>query len=552
MNPPPGPDLPRGARPRFAALATLSALAALAAGCGADAPPPPRHIVLISLDTFRADHLGCYGNPVVRTPAIDALAAQGVLFEDVTAAAPTTLASHVALFTGTWPNRSGVVRNGFVVHPDNELLPESLAAGGYRTAGFAGSFALTSLVNFAQGFDHWDEEFEEHIRPGDPEPNQRRAAAVTDAVLDWLDATGSDAPTFLFAHYFDAHHPYEPPPPYDTLYEPVDPALSGDVGDQRRAVAAHHEAILGIDHGLDNVIGLGLRPELVLEADGEPRGIDRALAARYAGEVTYLDAELGRLFDGLKSRGIWDDALVIVTADHGETFWEHGDFWNHGLGLYQTTVRLPLIVKLPSAGKASAGGGVPRKIATPVSQIDICPTVLELCGLDTPRAVQGASLVDALAGGAFAGSTSFSEATQPTRSVEQQGLRWLGLCKAKAVRQGRYKLIWTPYLGIEELYDIVADPEERVNLMLGGDDDAIAEAGRLRARLEAWSSSADPLPSTFFTGIHGGTLGGPGGGPGEGAEGGVRSISQQDYLEILKEFGYLGEAEPDDDARCEL
>ena len=495
----------RGAEGRSEALGRAAwpalALAALALGGGlavwwtrSRGPrfARPAHVIVVTLDTFRADHVGCYGNPVVETPALDALALESVRFEDVSTSAPTTLASHVSLFTGTWPSFTGVVRNGFVVHPDNALLPELLRAAGFRTAGFAGSFALTEAVNFPQGFDHWDEVFEEKIRSADPEPFQRRAEAVTDAALAWLDrAPGATSPTFLFAHYFDAHHPYDPPPPFDTMYAPHDPELSGDVADQRRATAAHHEAILGYDARYDDVIVKGLLPELVLEPDGEPRGIDLALAARYAGEVSYLDLHLGRLFDGLRARGLWDSALVVVTADHGETFWEHGDFWDHGLGLYQTTVRLPLFVKLPGGAR---GGSVVREH---VAQVDVLPTVLELCDLAQPGAVVGQSLVGALAGEAPAPRRAFAEATKPSQTVERKGLSWLGRCKAKAVRDGRYKLIATPYLGIEELYDLAADPGERHNLLLSPEGAPPGTLERLRADLGAWADSARPLPSVW-------------------------------------------------------
>lgn len=543
---------PSAARAVPGPLGVLLVAALLLTGCARNESRPqrPQHIVLISLDTLRADHLGCYGNATVRTPSLDALAREGVVFDDVTAAAPTTLASHASLFAGTWPNRTGVVRNGYVVHPENEMLAEVLRAGDYRTAGFVSSFALTGLVNIDQGFEVWDERFEEHIRPQDPEPNQRRAASVTNAVLAWLDAEqadgskGAEQPTLLFAHYFDAHHPYEPPAPYDTLYQPVDPELTGDLADQRRAVAAHHEAILGADSGLDNVIVDGLLRELVLEADGEPRGIDRALAARYAGEVTYLDSELGRLFDGLRERGVWDDALVIVTADHGETFWEHGDYWNHGLGLYQTTVQLPLIVKLPAAqSRGVAESGPPERVAEPVAQIDIMPTILELCALPLPAAVQGQSFAAALAGESIAGRASYTEATQPSRSVEKRGLRWLGACKAKAVRDGRYKFVSTPYLGLEELYALDVDPGERVNLMLSGDPAALVEAARLRERLAAWSQAADPYPTMFYAGLRIDQ--------GSGDEGQVDKLSQDDYLRKLQDLGYLGEAGPSENAHCD-
>lgn len=484
--------------------------------------PRPRHVVLVSLDTLRADQLGCYGNQVVETPELDAFARQAVRFDQVQSAATTTLASHVSIFTGKWPHDHGVVRNGFLVNASNETLAEVLKAAGFRTAGFVGSFALTHLTFVDQGFDHWDDVFKERIRTRDPEPNQRRAEDVTDAVLAWLDQAGTGAPTFVFAHYFDAHHPYDPPAPYDELYPQATEGLLGDVEDQRRAVAEHQEAILGASRGLDDAIVNGLVPELVLEADGRPRGIDTDLAARYAGEVSYLDHHLGRLFEGLRQRGLWDDTLVIVTADHGETFWEHGDFWNHGLGVYQTTAHVPLLIKLPGG---SFGGTVVRE---PVSSVDLLPTVLELLDQKVPEGVSGVSLVGALAGGKVGPRDLFSEATQPARKERAEFL-WRGACKAKAVRDGRWKYIWTPYLQVEELYDLASDPGERVNLLAGVDPAARARARDLRSRLDAWARSAEPLPSRFF----------------RAGDAGDGRLSAEDVIQTLRGLGYVGgEIEP--------
>jgi len=472
-------------------------LAALTIGCtdGSPVSAPPRHVILITLDTLRADHLSCYdpASPA-HTPSIDALAAESVRFTDCTTAAPTTLASHVSLLSGTWPHTHGVFRNGYVVHPENRMLAELLGARGFETAGFAGSFALTGLVEIGQGFDHWDDEFDERIRYEDPEPNQRRAEAVTDAVLAYLDEQGPDergsgAPRFLFAQYFDPHHPYDPPDPFRPA---VPDELTGEIADQRTAVDEQQRRILGAGAGLDNVIVHGLTRELVLEADGRPRGIDLDLARLYAGEVEYLDHHLGRLFDGLRERGLWDDALVIVTADHGETFWEHGDFWNHGLAVYQTTVRVPLLVKLPGAAAA-------RTVERPVSLVDVCPTILELVDAPVPGRVEGRSLCAELAGveAPSEASAVFSEATQPARR-ELPDLVWKGACKARMVRSGRWKYVWTPYLEVEELYDLDADPGERRNRLASGDAAARTEARRLRARLDAWDLEAEPLPSLYF------------------------------------------------------
>ena len=486
-------SMPR-TRFRRARLSLCALAGALAAGACSKSPTPaaPQHVILISLDTLRADHLSCYDDASpARTPAIDALAQGAVRFSDCTSAAPTTLASHVSLLTGTWPHTHGIFRNGYVVHPENRMLAELLGEHGFHTAGFAGSFALTGWVEIGQGFDHWDDAFDERIRYEDPEPNQRRAAGVTDAVLAYLDERPNEERLFLFAHYFDAHHPYDPPAPFRPAEVPAQ--LTGEIADQRRAVDQHQSAILGAGSGLDNVIVQGLTKELVLEPDGQPRGIDHDLARLYAGEVEYMDHHLGRLFAGLKERGLWDDALILLTADHGETFWEHGDFWNHGLAVYQTTVHVPLIVKLPGQGSAVARG-----VDRSVSLVDVCPTVLELVDARAPSGLEGVSLVPDLIGETEERSSAvFAEATQPAQR-EPKELLWKGACKARMVRGGGLKYVWTPYLEIEELYDLDADPGERANLLASADAAARAEADRLRAELDQWDLEANPFPSVHF------------------------------------------------------
>ena len=479
-------------RSRTAILALV-----LAAGPGPGCSPAPRpdpeqrggHVVLISVDTLRADHLGCYGNPTVRTPAIDALAAEGIRLCDLTATAPTTLASHLSLFTGNYPHTHGIVRNGWTVNPANQTLAELMRMAGYRTVAVIGSFALSSITGFDQGFDHYDEDFDERIRFQDVEPNQRRAASTTDAAIALLDDLGDES-LFLFLHYFDPHHPYDPPAPYDTMYLPAAAGIVGDLRDQRRAVAAQQKAITGREEGLDNVIVHGLSRQLVTGCDGVPRDIDPLLAARYAGEVSYVDEHVGRVFDELKRRGMWESSLVIFTSDHGETFWEHGDFWNHGLCVYDTTVQIPLILKLP--GGEGAGG----EIATPLSNVDLLPTLVELLGLAEPERVEGRSFLAALEGRPLEPAPVFSGATQPARQ-EREGMVWLGERKSKAVRQGRFKLVRTPYLELDELYDLAADPGERRNLLMGGDAAARDRAEGMRAVLEGWADSAGPLTSGF-------------------------------------------------------
>jgi arylsulfatase A-like enzyme len=429
-----------------------------------DAGPRARHVVLISLDTTRADQLGLYGNPTVRTPHLDRLAAESIVLDDFMTVVPTTLASHVSLFTGKYPHTHGTPRNGFLVHEQNVMLAEILRERGFATAGFAASFALDSRFQLAQGFDHWDERFERFAwQEGHLGQNERSAESVTGAVLDWLDRDGVPERLFLFAHYFDPHTPYEAPPPWDTLYDP-----SGREG-LPDWVTVRREGLV--------------RP-------GSENEIAARLARQYAAEISYMDHHVGRLLDGLRERGILDEALLVVTSDHGENFWEHGAVFDHGWTTYQTTMRGVGIIRLPGAGLAGSRiGGV-------AASIDVLPTVLAQLGIPAPDGIDGEAIDLARSVAEPLDRVRFGQATKPWQAVETDP-RWTNMAKARCVRAGKYKLVQVPYAGLEELYDLEADPAEEVDLLADPATAAGTPAGRLREELEAWAASARPLPSRF-------------------------------------------------------
>lgn len=477
------------ARPNFACALLL---AWMAASCGPTYAGRYPRLILISLDTTRADHLGCYGNDRIRTPNIDRLAREGVLFRSVTAAAPTTLASHTSMMTGLYPHTHGVPRNGFDLSPENVMLAEVLKQNGFQTAAFIASFALDRRFGFDQGFDVFDQDFEISLDGRTYDQDQRRAAAVTDAALRWVEGASREA-AFLFVHYFDAHAPFDPPPPFDRMYSRLDGPTRAGPAEIERSVRQHQKQAIGTEPGLEQVIRQGLTRELVTRDGGPASKLDQDIEALYAGEISYMDRELGRLIDGLEKRGWLEGSIVIVTADHGETLGgEHGDTWNHGLWVYDTTVHVPLIVRRSDRLAA-------REVALPVSTTDILPTVLGLLGIEVPAGVEGRSLLPALDGGPLDRGPLFSEATQPA-SVEAKEA-WRNARKPKCVRDGRWKYIHAPYLALDELYDIEVDPGERHNLLASPDTDPAAESRRatvakLRAELEAWSRAAHPRPSS--------------------------------------------------------
>ena len=507
----------------IALAALLLALAIWIARAARPAPysGPYRNVIVVSLDTTRADHLGCYGNERMHTPNIDRLAREGVVFRSATTAAPTTLASHTSIMTGVAAHTHGVVRNGFVVAAANETMAEILKREDFTTAAFLGSFALDRCFGFDRGFDFFDDHFDVQADLRARDQDQRRANLVTDSALRFVEGKAEQR-LFLFVHYFDVHAPYEPPPPFEALYPRTQAAAKGALEDLEHAARRQQMRTVGRELGQDAVVKRGLVRDLVQRADGVMEDADRDLEALYSGEISFVDSEIGRLFDELEKRGMLERSLVILVADHGETFAEHGDFWNHGLWVYDTTVHVPLIVRLPRA-VTNASAPV-SSVDVPVSTIDILPTVLELLGIERSRAIEGESLVRALRGEPFEHGPTFSEATQPP-SVENAAA-WGNAKKPKCIRDGAWKYIEAPYLDLEELFDLEHDPEERHNLLLATEA-AVSNAARvradaLRAKLDAWSSSAHPLPSHF------------------------NSVQQKEVSDRLKQLGYVsGEEEPD-------
>lgn len=502
--------------PGLRPLAVLGA--ALVGGCsGPDVVPVPlRHVLLVSLDTARADQIGAYGNERARTPHLDELCARGIRFESATSAAPTTLAAHTSLMTGSWPHTHGVARNGFVVHEDNVMLAEILRSAGFHTAGVLGSFALESRFRFDQGFDHYDEHFDVLVGAAGADQNQRRGDRVTRAALEHVDRVMHEVQRlFLFVHYFDTHAPYAPPEPFAAPFLQPGASPTSDMREVEAAVRAQQQAVTGQAFGHAAAINTGLRGPLralVGNVPGRPGPEDLHLANLYAGEMSFMDKALGDLLDGLSERGILDETLVIVVADHGETFWEHADLWNHGLAVYQTTVDVPLLFCFPDGRRAG------QRVRTPVSTIDVLPTLCDLLGLELPARCEGMSLVPALEGAAMKRGPVFSEATQPW-AAERPGL-WANAGKARCVRRGRWKYVLSAYNQVEELFDLDQDPGERVNLLQGSPSEQIlATRSGLRDELRRWQEGRAPLPSRFD------------------------SSQMQETLQRLKAMGYGGETD---------
>ncbi|HEU4401871.1 MAG TPA: sulfatase [Candidatus Polarisedimenticolia bacterium] len=445
----------RAARRAWSRSVVFAALvAALVVPCACFSPrldPNRQDIVLIVVDTLRADHLGIYGYPRSTSPHLDALGRGGVVFERAWGAAPWTLPSIMSIMTSRYPSSHRVENDGLRLPEGIPTLAETLHAEGYATGGFVSHVYVTAPFGFARGFDTFEDfglSRPEYRLEAGLEPTADR---VTDAALAWLKPQASRS-LFLFVHYFDPHWPYDPPPAYRDLFPSA----------YRGPLDASHDALSKFQDPLTPI----------------PEDYRRFLIDRYDGEIRFVDDQVGRLLDGLREAGRGERAWIIVTADHGEEFKDHGSM-GHGRALYEETIRVPLLIgRLSGAAThgarrtaTTAGGaaGAPgdqgaddgrgARVATPVSGIDLFPTIAALAGVaNLPPGLQGKSLAPPLSSGAPRSSGSEWSGPPPDRTLVSETVR-LNACR-KAVRSGRLKLIQFMDENRSELYDLVDDPHE--------------------------------------------------------------------------------------------
>ncbi len=456
-SPPSAPLLP-------AAFFFLLALL-FAGGCGdgpvGTGPAAGRNILLVVADALPAAHLGCYGQERPTSPVIDALAAESALFEDYHTVVPSTLPSFLTLFTSRYPKDHGASRNGCAPREGLGSLAAALSRAGYRTAFFLSSYCLKARFGTKKGFDHFDAELDK--KSSLPSNKLTRSArSVTDAVLRWLDRTDGDRPWFAVVHYFDPHWPYEPPEEFARLL----------AGDDAERFAVSFETVRASRDVLEKRGGVPGEEELLIR--------DLHLA-----EIRYMDSEIGRLLERIDRDD--RDTVVVFTADHGETFWEHEDYFNHGLSVYNSNLHIPLLIR--GAGIVPPGRfGAPR-----FSNIDLAPTLLGLVGVVFPEDFEGIDRHTLLTGTGDADpGPVFAEATKP--HYEEEGARRPNLRKAKCIMAGKWKLIWTPWKkGRKQLFNLADDPAETRNL--AKDPEYSRLVGELHDLLRGWArSSAESGP----------------------------------------------------------
>ncbi len=394
--------------------------------CAMAADPPS--VILITLDTVRADRMGFLGSKLGLTPQLDSLASESVVFPHAYSQAPLTPVSHATILTGTYPHFHGVRDFGSRLPDSVPYLPSLFRAQGYRTAAFVSSIILDPqngiASGFERGFDVFDAGFH-RVRHGERRnpTMQRRGEITVQRALDWLEKN-HDKPVFLWIHIWDAHDPYDPPEPFKTRYAKTP----------------------------------------------------------YNGCVAYVDSAVGKLLAGLKNSGIYRGAVVAVMSDHGESLGEHGEN-THGVFLYDSTIRVPLLIKLPE-GKF-AGENVSQR----ASLVDVAPTLLAAAMAPQADAMQGQSLLSLISKKDAGNRPSFSEA--------EYGQRAFGWSPIEALRSGNSLYVKAPQ---PELYNDSLDPGQRNNVIernkltavrLASELDRISKQARANAS-KAAQTSLDP------------------------------------------------------------
>lgn len=445
------PLLARPAR-TTAVLATVSTLAVLSLAAGSAAGPAPLpapqawerspargyNIVLISIDSLRADHLGAYGYGRDTSPMMDSWARRGVLFENASSTTAWTLPGHMSMLTGRSLLGHGVVSDDRMLTADVATLAETFQEAGYRTGAIVSAPYVEARYGFDRGFDEYDDHTVSFAT------NKESYRSVTAPILQeaadaWL-SDSTEKPFFLFLHYWDVHYDYIPSPPYDTMF---DPDYEGDItGDDFYFNPAVHRNM-------------------------DPRDIEHLLAL-YDGEIRLVDDQLAKLDASLERLGVAGNTIVVVTSDHGDEFFEHGRKGHHRT-LYDEILRVPFILYVP-------GLAATKPVVTmETSIIDIMPTLLSLTGIDIPDGVEGADLAP----------VGFGDSPETDRATQGELYRKNSLITQVSYRRSGAKLIHNFNRRTVEGYNIAGDPGERSNI----DTDELHHPAML-AGLRDWMASA--------------------------------------------------------------
>lgn len=405
---------------RFAVWPGRAGLAGALMGalaCGGRPAVPPAHLLLVSIDTLRADHVGCYGRAGAQTPHLDSLCSEGVVFDSAFAPAPVTLASHASMMTGLYPASHGLYTNGSGrLAPEFRTLAEALRPRLKRAGAVVGSVVLDARFGLDQGFDDYDDRMPPAPLGRYLTQRERPAESVAAAASAWIRAHSGE-PFFLWVHFYDPHAPYDPPPTWK-----------------------------------------------------------QRLADPYDGEIAAVDEALGQVLQTLRDTGVAEQTLIVVAGDHGEDLGEHGEP-THGVFLYDSTLRVPLIFRHP----ATLPRG--RRVPGVVRLVDLMPTLLELLGQPLGTGLQGQSLAPLLRGEKDdLGLVAFCESRLPEVQY--------GWARLAALREREWMFIRAPE---EELYALRSDPGQKKNLARQEGERA-ADLGRRLAAVEGEVTAAIEAP----------------------------------------------------------
>ncbi|HYC01416.1 MAG TPA: sulfatase [Candidatus Limnocylindrales bacterium] len=438
------------------------------------------NVVLISLDSLRADHLSTYGYERETSPNITRLARSGVLFRNAIATSSWTLPTHLTMFTGRYQISHGVVEDTRVLLPSIPTLGQIFKASGYATAGYVSGPYVAGHYGYSRGMDTYVD-FSEDVGKGREAREQITSPSINEQALAWLDQRTDQEPFFLFLHYFDIHYDYIPPAPYDRMFDPD---------------------YTGTMDGRNFIERKDVHPKM------DPRDLAHIIAL-YDGEIRFTDHHVGAILDKLDQKGFSGNTVILLTADHGEEFFEHGNKGHHRT-VYEEVLRVPFVLRIP--GGAHAG----KEVDEQVSLVDVFPTLLDLAGLPPSPDVEGIS-VRALA----EGNRSDRDAVY-AEFFDKLGLNLQVARRTPAAKTiEHFNRITHPRRSPIEYYDLKDDPEER-------DDRAADNPGAVHAEL---SSLSQWLETQWRAQRNA-----------EAAAGGRASIDIDDEtMERLKSLGYVGD-----------
>jgi arylsulfatase A-like enzyme len=434
-----------------------------------------RNVLLVTLDTTRADHFGCYGYDRETSPAIDTVAADAVLFSRAYSVVPLTSPSHVSIMTGLHPLSHGVYRNSQSVPKELVTLAELLKKHGYATAAFVSAIVLSGRAGIDDGFDVYSDVLAHAGEPpDDPRRRMRSADQTVNAALGWL-SQHREKKFFLWLHLYEPHLPYLPPDAYGRKFDP-----------DYIAYKKRTEERLRPGPGPEPREGPPLPHPQTRPMMRFPRAVEPAIVASmknaYDGEIAFADAQLSRVLGFLRKHELYDGTIVVVMGDHGEILYEKRQYFGHHKFMYEGALRIPLVCRIPGVDA--------RRIDQRITNVDILPTLLGALGIATPPGTDGISFWPLLRGGGKVARrpyeivVSHSRRSGPGPAPEPE---IEGVFDPTGVLKDRWKLLMTRR-GMEpgtalELYDLGADPDEQRNLYDPESESPIAR--ELRAYLES-------------------------------------------------------------------